>query len=77
MIDIIANNCLRCHKPGQQQGGLDLSNLAILDKSYEAKILNRITTADVKLRMPKGGSLTAEEIAAFFRVSSICGGDKP
>lgn len=41
--------------------------------SFAAEVdVNRLEDTDDK-RMPKGGTLSAAEIAAFFRASSICG----
>lgn len=71
---IIANKCVRCHGAAKAEGGLNLANFDVLDRASErAKILDRITTADPVRRMPKGGTLTADEIAAFFRASQIGG----
>jgi hypothetical protein len=72
---IITNKCVRCHGPAKAEAGLNLANLGILDPSYDAKILDRISTADPARRMPKGGTLTPDEIAVFFRASQI--GGKP
>jgi hypothetical protein len=67
---IIADKCLRCHGAGKADGGLNLSAANLSDRALEAKILDRITTADPSRRMPKGGTLTVDEITAFFRATS-------
>lgn len=74
--EIIRAKCVSCHGAGKQEGGLRLDDLAGLDRSFEVKILDRITTLDPAKRMPRGGTLTAAEISALFKASSLCGGEK-
>ena len=70
VASIFAAKCGNCHNAAKKDGGLDLSDLSKLDSSYEFKILDRLTTADPAKRMPKGGTLTAEELITILRSSS-------
>lgn len=69
---IIARKCVSCHNQEKQNGGLDLSNLALITAEQGDKILDRIKHPDPEERMPlapdlsPGEPLSREEIAAFF-----------
>lgn len=76
VAEIVNGKCVRCHGPTRAEKGLRLDDLPNLDKEYERKILHRITTADLNERMPPGGTLSPDEISAFYRASSICGGGR-
>ena len=69
---LIAAKCLACHNKEKPNGGLDLSDLSLLDGVQGGKILQRIIHPDPAKRMPlaaenaPGVPLTADEVAIFY-----------
>jgi len=69
--DLLTNKCLKCHNNTNAQGSLNL--LVDLDAKQQRSILDRITTDDLDLRMPRnadgtaGQKLSQEEIDLLFK----------
>lgn len=69
----VANTrCVSCHSATNKQGGLDLSDLSLLNATQGRNILDRIVHKDPSKRMPlkadlsPGEPLSREEVAAFY-----------
>lgn len=75
--EIFSRKCSSCHNATKKEGGLDLTNLAVLDRKYEREILRRIVTDDASLRMPKGGKLSTDEIMTIIQASTSGSADVP
>jgi hypothetical protein len=55
--DLLKKSCVACHSNGNTQGGLNLE--AAISDAQQAAILNRVTTDDLGLRMPRNADGTA------------------
>lgn len=73
---IFDQHCVKCHRQGAEKGGLALDDAGKLSGQQVAKILQRCTTANPDLRMPKGDgngpalSLSVDELALLFKAAS-------
>lgn len=73
---VFDKNCVSCHRQGVEKGGLSLEDASKLSGEDVGKILDRVTSADPKRRMPQasdghgGASLSLEEIATLFKAAS-------
>lgn len=71
---LLRNQCVSCHNSDNAQGGLNL--LEAITDDQQRKILNRVTTDDLSLRMPRnpdgtaGSRLSSEELGLLFRAMS-------
>lgn len=77
VAEIFSRKCSSCHNATKKNGGLDLSNLATLDRKHEREILKRIVTDDPELRMPKGSKLTTDEIMTIIQASTSGAAELP
>lgn len=68
LSDTIKNRCVSCHGNDKAAGGLNF--LQSISDAQQRKVLERITTTDKALRMPKDERLTVEEISQFFSAMS-------
>lgn len=64
LVQVIETKCIRCHNPGTKQGGLDLTNLVVLDECAWWKAYGLVNSGE----MPKGGQpLTDEQTLVFYQ----------
>lgn len=73
VLPLIQQHCAECHTNGTYKGGFSMDNrTALLDSetivpgsSSHSDLVERLTSDDPEIRMPKGGQLKEREIAAF------------
>lgn len=62
---VVKSSCIVCHGKTNPKGALDLSDLAALNAEQKEHIRDRLTTSDLRLRMPKAKpGATAQQLGS-------------
>lgn len=78
---VLQNRCISCHAGAEAKGGLDLTKLGSMSPQEQADVLwksyQRVTSPDLKLRMPLNAeALPPEESVVFAFASGALGGQQ-